>query len=216
MKTDVEELSPTRVKLTIEVPFEELKPSLDKAYREVSQQVRIPGFRPGHVPPRIIDQRLGRGAVLEQAINDAVPQLYGKALEDSEIRALGQPDLEITKLDDGDQLAFTAEVDVRPKFDLPDLSTIPVTVENAEVGPDEVEEYLSDLRERFASLRGVDRPAAEGDFVSIDLSASVEREAGRGRAGQRHLLPGRQRDPARRPGRDPDRHVRGRRDHLHR
>jgi trigger factor len=173
VKTDVEELSPTRVKLTIEVPFEELKPSLDKAYREVGKQVRIPGFRPGHVPPRIIDQRLGRGAVLEQAINDAVPQLYGKALEDSEIRALGQPDLEITQLDDGDQLAFTAEVDVRPKFELPDLSTIPVTVENFEVGPDEVEEYLSDLRERFASLRGVDRPAAEGDFVSIDLSASV-------------------------------------------
>ena len=173
MKTDVEELSPTRVKLTIEVPFEELKPSLDKAYRDVSRQVRIPGFRPGHVPPRIIDQRLGRGAVLEQAINDAVPQLYGKALEDSEIRALGQPELEITQLDDGDQLAFTAEVDIRPKFELPDLSTIPVTVENAEVGPDEVEEYLSDLRERFASLRGVDRPAAEGDYVSIDLSASV-------------------------------------------
>ena len=173
MKTDVEELSPTRVKLTIEVPFEELKPSLDKAYRDVSRQVRIPGFRPGHVPPRIIDQRLGRGAVLEQAINDAVPQLYGKALEDSEIRALGQPDLEITKLDDGDELAFTAEVDVRPKFDLPDLSTIPVTVENTEVGPDEVEEYLSDLRERFASLRGVDRPAAEGDYVSIDISAAV-------------------------------------------
>ena len=173
MKTDVEELSPTRVKLTIEVPFEELKASLDKAYREVSKQVRIPGFRPGHVPPRIIDQRLGRGAVLEQAINDAVPQLYGKALEDSEIRALGQPDLEITQLDDGQQLAFTAEVDVRPKFDLPDLSTITVTVENAEVGPDEVEEYLSDLRERFASLRGVERPAAEGDFVSIDLSASA-------------------------------------------
>jgi trigger factor len=173
VKTDVEELSPTRVKLTIEVPFEELKPSLDKAYREVSRQVRIPGFRPGHVPPRIIDQRLGRGAVLEQAINDAVPQLYGKALEDSEIRALGQPDLEITQLDDGQQLAFTAEVDVRPRFELPDLSAITVTVENAEVGPDEVEEYLSDLRERFASLKGVDRSAAEGDYVSIDLSASV-------------------------------------------
>jgi trigger factor len=173
VKTDVEELSPTRVKMTIEVPFEELKPSLDKAYREVGRQVRIPGFRPGHVPPQIIDQRLGRGAVLEQAINDAVPQLYGKALEDSEIRALGQPDLEITQLDDGQQLAFTAEVDVRPRFELPDLSAISVTVENAEVGPDEVEEYLSDLRERFASLKGVDRPAAEGDYVSIDLSASV-------------------------------------------
>jgi trigger factor len=173
VKTDVEELSPTRVKLTIEVPFEELKPSLDKAYRDVGRQVRIPGFRPGHVPPRIIDQRLGRGVVLEQAVNDAVPQLYGKALEESEVAALGQPDLEITRLDDGEQLAFTAEVDVRPKFELPDLSTLAVTVENAEVGPDEVEEYLSDLRERFASLKTADRPAADGDFVSIDLSASV-------------------------------------------
>ena len=173
MKTDVEELSPTRVKLTIEVPFEELKPSLDKAYRDVGRQVRIPGFRPGHVPPRIIDQRLGRGVVLEQAVNDAVPALYGKALEESEVAALGQPDLEITRLDDGEQLAFTAEVDVRPKFELPDLSAVSVTVENAQVGPDEVEEYLSDLRERFASLKGADRPAADGDYVSIDLSASV-------------------------------------------
>jgi trigger factor len=173
VKTDVEELSPTRVKLTIEVPFEELKPSLDKAYRDVGKQVRIPGFRPGHVPPRIIDQRLGRGVVLEQAVQDAVPQLYGKALAESEVLALGQPDLEITRLDDGEQLAFTAEVDVRPKFELPDLSAVSVTVENAEVGPDEVEEYLSELRERFASLKTVDRPAAEGDFVSIDLSASV-------------------------------------------
>jgi trigger factor len=176
VKTDVEELSPTRVKLTIEVPFEELKPSLDKAYRDVGRQVRIPGFRPGHVPPRVIDQRLGRGVVLEQAVNDAVPQLYGKALAESEVAALGQPDLEITRLDDGEQLAFTAEVDVRPRFELPDLSAIGVTVDNAEVGPDEVEEYLSDLRERFASLKGVDRPAAEGDFVSIDLSASVDGE----------------------------------------
>src|SRR6516225_782048 len=173
VKTDVEELSPTRVKLTIEVPFEELKPSLDKAYRDVGRQVRIPGFRPGHVPPRIIDQRLGRGVVLEQAVNDAVPQLYGKALEESEVAALGQPELEITRLDDGEQLSFTAEVDVRPKFELPDLSTLAVTVENAEVGPDEVEEYLSDLRERFASLKTADRPAADGDFVSINLSASV-------------------------------------------
>jgi trigger factor len=173
VKTDVEELSPTRVKLTVEVPFEELKPSLDKAYRDVGRQVRIPGFRPGHVPPRIIDQRLGRGVVLEQAVNDAVPALYGKALEESDVRALGQPDLEITRIDDGEQLAFTAEVDVRPKFELPDLSAVSVTVENAEVGPDEVEEYLSDLRERFASLKAADRPAAEGDFVSIDLSASV-------------------------------------------
>jgi trigger factor len=174
VKTDVEELGPTRVKLTIEVPFEELKSSLDKAYREVGRQVRVPGFRPGHVPPRIIDQRFGRGAVLEQAVNEAVPQFYGKALQDNEVLALGQPELEITKLDDGKELAFTAEVDVRPKFDLPDLEGMPVTVENAVVSPDEVEEYIGGLRERFASLKGVDRPVGEGDFVSIDLSASLD------------------------------------------
>ncbi len=174
MKTDVEELSPTRVKLTVEVPFEELKPSLDRAYREVARQVRVPGFRPGKVPPRIIDQRIGRGAVLEQAVNDAVPQLYSKALAENDVAALGQPELEITKLDDGKELEFTAEVDIRPHFDLPALDSLTVTVDNADVSPDEVEEYLTSLRERFASLKTVDRAAQTGDFVSIDLSASVD------------------------------------------
>ena len=176
MKTDVEELSPTRVKLTIEVPFEELKPSLDQAYREVAKQVRVPGFRPGKVPPRVIDQRIGRGAVLEQAINEAVPQLYSKAVAEHEVVPLGQPDIEVTQLDDGKELAFTAEVDVRPQFELPALDTIAVTVENAEVSPDQVEEYLTGLRERFASLKNVERPAQAGDFVSIDLAASVDGE----------------------------------------
>jgi len=174
VKTDVEELSPTRVRLTIEVPFSELKADLDKAYREVARQVRVPGFRPGRTPPRVIDQRVGRGAVLEQAMNDAVPKLYGKALEEHEVFALGQPELEITKLDDGKELAFTAEVDVRPKFDIPDLDGLPVTVDDAEVTPDQVEEYLGALRERFASLKGADRPVADGDYVSIDLSADVD------------------------------------------
>jgi trigger factor len=176
VKTDVEELSPTRVKLTIEVPFEELKSSLDKAYREVARQVRVPGFRPGRVPPRIIDQRFGRGLVLEQAVNDAVPQLYGQALQENEVFALGQPEVEITKLDDGKELAFTAEVDIRPKFELPDLSELAVTVDTAVVTPDEVEEYIGGLRERFASLKGVDRPVADGDYTSIDLSAAVNGE----------------------------------------
>jgi trigger factor len=174
VKTDVEELSPTRVKLTVEVPFDELKPNLDHAYREVARQVRIPGFRPGRVPPRIIDQRVGRGAVLEQAVNEAVPELYGKALQEHEVFALGQPDLEITKLDDGKELAFTAEVDVRPSFELPDLDGLSVTVDDTEVTPDQVEEYLGSLRERFASLKGVERPVEDGDFVSIDLAASVD------------------------------------------
>ena len=177
MKTDVEELSPTRVKLTIEVPFEELKSSVDRAYREVARQVRIPGFRPGRVPPRIIDQRIGRGAVLEQAVQEAVPELYGKALEENDVFALGQPSVEITKLDDGKELAFTAEVDVRPKFDIPDITGMPVTVDNADVDPDQVEEYIGSLRERFASLKGADRPVETGDFVSIDLSAEVDGKA---------------------------------------
>ncbi len=174
MKTDVEELSPTRVRLTIEVPFDELKPNVDRAYREVARQVRVPGFRPGRVPPRVIDQRIGRGAVLEQAVQDAVPQLYGKALEEHDVFALGQPAVEITKLDDGKELAFTAEVDIRPKFDIPDIDGMPVTVDDADVTPDQVEEYIGALRERFASLKGTDRPAADGDFVSIDLSAEVD------------------------------------------
>ena len=176
MKTDVEELSPTRVKLSVEVPFDELKPSIDKAYREVARQVRIPGFRPGRVPPRIIDQRVGRAPVLEQAVNDAIPELYGKAVEQQELFALGRPEVEITSLDDGKELAFTAEFDIRPKFDLPDLSSISVTIDNASVTPDDVEEYLSNLRERFASLKGVQRPAESGDYVSIDLSATVDGE----------------------------------------
>jgi trigger factor len=176
VKTEVEELGPTRVKLTVEVPFEELKPSLDKAYREVARQVRVPGFRVGKVPPRIIDQRFGRGVVLEQAVNEAIPELYGKALEEGDVRALGQPELEVTKIDDGKELSFTAEVDVRPRFEVPDLAGMPVTVDNAEVTPDEIEEYLAGLRERFASLKGVSRPAQRGDYVSIDLAATVDGE----------------------------------------
>lgn len=176
MKTAVEELSPTRVRLSVEVSFEELKPSLDKAYREVSQQVRIPGFRPGRVPPQVIDMRVGRGAVLSEAVNDALPELYSKAVQEAEVFTLGQPDVDITQLEDGKELTFTAEVEVRPKFELPDLSELSVTVENAEVTPDDVEEYLSSLRERFASLKTAQRPAEDGDYVTIDLSASVDGE----------------------------------------
>jgi trigger factor len=176
VKTAVEELSPTRVRLSVEVTFEELKPSLDKAYREVSRQVRIPGFRPGRVPPQVIDMRVGRGAVLSEAVNDALPELYSKAVQEADVLTLGQPDVDITQLEDGKELTFTAEVEVRPKFELPDLSTLSVTVENAEVTPDDVEEYLTSLRERFASLKTAQRPAEDGDYVTIDLSASVEGE----------------------------------------
>jgi trigger factor len=177
VKTDVEELSPTRVRITVEVPFDELKSSLDHAYREIGQQVRIKGFRPGHVPRQVLDQRVGRGAVLEHAINEAVPELYAKAVREAEVLALGQPEVEITKLDDGTEMAFTAEVDVRPAFEIPDLAGITVVVDDADVSADDVQEYLHALRERFASLRAAARPAQPGDYVSIDLSAEVDGKA---------------------------------------
>ncbi len=176
MKTDVEELSPTRVKLTVEVPFDELKPNLDKAYKELSQQVRLKGFRPGKVPARLIDQYVGRGAVLQEAVNDALPGLYGRAVQETEVFALGQPEVEITELEDNQQFAFTAEVDIRPKFDVPNYDGLEVTVDSAEVTDEEVEETLSNLRERFATLTNAERPAEEGDFASIDLSAKVDGE----------------------------------------
>jgi trigger factor len=174
VKTAVEELSPTRVRLSVEVSFEELKPSLDKAYREVSRQVRIPGFRPGKVPPQVIDRRIGRGAVLSEAVNEALPDFYTKAVKEAEVLTLGQPELAITQIDDGKELTFTAEVEVRPKFDLPDLTDLSVTVENSTVTPDDVEKYLDSLRERFASLKAAQRPARDGDYTTIDLSASVD------------------------------------------
>ena len=176
MKTDVEELSPTRVRLSVEVPFDELKPSLDKAYREVGRQVRIPGFRQGRVPPPVIDRRVGRDVVLSQAVNDAMPELYAKAVAEGDLHTLGQPEVEITSLDDGKELTFTVEVDIRPKFELPDLASLAVTVDDTLVNPDEVAEYLGSLQERFASLKGVQRPVETGDYVSIDLSASVDGE----------------------------------------
>ena len=176
MKTAVEELSPTRVRLSVEVSFEELKPSLDKAYKEVAQQARIPGFRPGKVPPRVIDMRIGRGAVLTEAVNDALPEFYSKAVQEADVFALGQPDVEITQLDDGKELTFTAEFEIRPKFELPDFAALSVTVDNAAVTDADVDDYLNGLRERFASLKTAQRPAEDGDFTTIDLSASVNGE----------------------------------------
>ena len=177
MKTDLETLNPTRVKLTVEVPFEELKPSLDAAYRKIGSQITIPGFRKGKVPPRVIDQRFGRGMVLEEAVNDALPKLYGRAVEEHDVRVLGQPDVDITSLEDGQSLTFTAEVDVRPEFELPPYDGLAVTVDDAEVTDEDVTDQLRGLQERFATLTGVDRAAADGDFLSIDLAASIDGEA---------------------------------------
>ena len=181
MKSTVETLSPTRVRLAVEVPFEELKPSLDAAYKKIGAQVKVPGFRPGKVPARVIDQRVGRAAVLEEAINDALPRVYSKAARDAEIRPLGQPEIDVTNLDDGQSLSFTAEVDIRPEINLPELDGLAVTVPDVAVSDDEVDEQLSGLRDRFGTLKGVERPVQSGDYVSLDLLAmagGVEVEGG--------------------------------------
>jgi trigger factor len=174
VKSTVETLGPTRVRLTVDVPFEELKPSFDAAYKKIGAQVRIPGFRPGKAPARIIDQRIGRAAVLEEAVNTALPKAYGDAVRESGVRALGQPDIEVTSLDDGKQLAFTAEVDVRPEITLPDLTGVAVTVDDVSVSDGEVDAELDSLRERFATLTGVERPVQSGDYVSIDIVAQID------------------------------------------
>ncbi|MBB5085035.1 trigger factor [Nonomuraea endophytica] len=174
MKTAVEELSPTRVKLTVEVPFEELRPSLDAAYKKVAQQVRVPGFRPGKVPARIIEQRFGRAVVLEETLNDAVPKLYGQAVDEVDVFPVSQPDIEVTKIEDGEQIEFTAEVDIRPNFDVPDYAGAEVTVDAATVSDEDIDGQLDGLRQRFATLTGVERAAADGDFVVMDLRAEID------------------------------------------
>src|ERR1700712_4567606 len=131
VKSSVETLSPTRVKLAVEVPFDELKSSLDEAYKAIGSQVRVPGFRPGKVPARVIDQRVGRAAVLEEAINKALPKAYSDAVREAGLTALGNPDIEVTKLEDNEELAFTAEVDIRPEIAVPSYEGIAVTVTDA-------------------------------------------------------------------------------------
>ncbi|HJQ42095.1 MAG TPA: trigger factor [Jatrophihabitantaceae bacterium] len=174
MKSTVENLSPTRVRLAVEVPFDELKPSLDAAYKKIGSQIRIPGFRPGKVPARVIDQRVGRAAVLEEAMNEVLPKVYGDAAREHEIKPLGQPDIDVTNLDDGESFSFTAEVDVRPEIALPDLDTVSVTVDDVAVTDADVDEQLDALRDRFATLTGVERPVETGDYVSIDLVATAD------------------------------------------
>jgi trigger factor len=176
VKSAVEALSPTRAKLTVEVPFEELKPSLDAAYKKIAQQINVPGFRRGKVPPMVIDRQIGRGAVLDEAINDALPKLYVEALQANELEPLAQPEIDITKFEDNGPLEFTAEVDIRPEIKLPDYDGIEVTVDDIVVTDEDVEEQVQNLRERFATLNEVDRPAADGDFVVIDLKATKDGE----------------------------------------
>ena len=215
MKSAVETLSPTRAKLTVEVPFEELKPSLDAAYQQIAKQINVPGFRRGKVPPAVIDRQIGKGAILEQAINDALPQKYREALEANSLEPLAQPEIEVTKLDENEGFEFTAEVDVKPEFEVPSYDGVAASVDDAVVSDADIEEQLGAMRERFGTLSDVERPAADGDFVVIDLTATQDGEVVDGAELTRHELPRRSRRHDRRPRRGAGRHGRRRRHDVH-
>lgn len=178
MNSAVETLSPTRVKLTVEVPSVEFKPYLDEAFKAIASQIAVPGFRPGKVPTRLIEQRVGRPAVLEEAINHALPELYGQAVEANELRPMGQPEVDITQMPmaDADQFIFTAELDVRPTLELPDFAAMTVEVAAVDEGAvdEAAQERLTDLQQRFGTLSGVERAAQDGDFVTIDLLGQID------------------------------------------
>ncbi|MGY1820899.1 trigger factor [Geodermatophilus sp. SYSU D00079] len=176
MKSTIEELGPTRVRMAIEVPWGDLDHAFGEVYKELGRQVRVPGFRPGKVPNRVLDQRIGRPVVLEQVVQHAIPEVYSEVVRENQVRVLGQPDIEVTRLDDNDTLAFTAEVDVAPKVELPSLDELSVTVDDVEVTDEEIDQQISVMRERFAMLTAVDRAVQDGDFVSIDLEAKLNGE----------------------------------------
>ena len=177
MKSTVEQLNPTRVKVTVEVPFAELEPDFDKAYKALAGQVNIPGFRKGKAPAKLLESRIGRPAVLEQVINDMIPARYSAAIEEHDLKVLAQPEIEVTKLEDNDVVEFTAEVDVRPEITLPKYEELEVTVEAPAADDSAVDTELDNLRARFGTLKGVERGAEEGDFLSVDLAATVDGEA---------------------------------------
>lgn len=176
MKTTVDKLSDTRVKLTVNVPFAELDQEIDQAYAAIAQQVSIPGFRKGKAPRQLIDARFGRGPILEQVVNDMLPSRYEQAVQSEDLKVIGQPDVDISKIEDKDFVEFTAEVDVRPEFEVPDFSEISVIVPAIKAGEEDVDKALEDLAERFGELKDTKRKMKTGDYAIIDITAEVDGE----------------------------------------
>ncbi len=176
MKSTVETLSPTRVRLTIDVEFAEMSKHLSDAYKKISTQVNIPGFRKGKVPAAMIDQRVGRGTVLDEAINLALPDFYGQAAREHQILVIGRPEVDIKEFVDNEKLSFTVEVSVRPEVALPDFSKITIKVDDVEVKEADIAEQVDALRARFGTLNVVERAIATGDFATVDLVARIDGE----------------------------------------
>ncbi|MDN8595854.1 trigger factor [Corynebacterium tuberculostearicum] len=176
MKTTVDKLSDTRVKLTVNVPFAELDQEIDQAYAAIAQQVSIPGFRKGKAPRQLIDARFGRGPILEQVVNDMLPSRYEQAVKENDLKVIGQPDVDISKIEDKDFVEFTAEVDIRPEFEIPDFSKISVTVPALKADEKDVDKALEELAERFGELKDTKRKMKTGDYAIIDITAEIDGE----------------------------------------
>ena len=176
MKTTVDKLSDTRVKLTVNVPFAELDQEIDQAYAAIAQQVSIPGFRKGKAPRQLIDARFGRGPILEQVVNDMLPSRYEQAVKENDLKVIGQPDVDISKIEDKDFVEFTAEVDIRPEFEVPDFSKISVTVPALKADEEDVDKALEELAERFGELKDTKRKMKTGDYAIIDITAEIDGE----------------------------------------
>jgi len=174
VKSTVETLSPTRVRLDIEVPYSDLTGYVADAYTAVSKKVNIPGFRKGKVPAAMIDQRVGRGSVIDEAINNALPEFYAKAAREHSVLVVGRPEVEIKEYVDNEKLVFAVEVDVRPEVTLPDFSKITIEVDDVAVTDKDVDEQVNELRARFGTLSTVDRETKVGDFVTVDLTAKID------------------------------------------
>ena len=180
MKISVRNLEPTKVRLTVTVDPEEFNPYLDNARKEIAKQVNVPGFRKGHVPGKIIDQRIGFGAVAGEAVNNGVPELYSKALEEKGIHPMAQPEIDVQEVPesakDETKLKFVATVERRPDIELPAIDGMEIEVAKAEITDEDINNRLEALRQRFGTLVGVDRPAAKGDYANIDLTAEIDGE----------------------------------------
>ena len=176
MKSNVETLSPTRVKISVEVAFEELSPYIADAYKKLAAQINVPGFRKGKVPAAMVEQRVGRPAILDEAINAALPEFYGQAAREHTLLVIGRPVVDIKEFKDNEKLDFTVEVSVRPEVTLPDFSKITVTVDTAEVKDEDLNEQIDELRARFGTLHTVERATKNGDFVTVDLTARINGE----------------------------------------
>ena len=174
MKSAVENLSPTRVRISIDVDFKDLEPHVTVAYETLAQQVSIPGFRKGKVPRQLIDQRVGRGTVLNEAINNALPEFYTKAARENDVLVVGRPSVDIKEVKDNELLKFEVEVDIRPEVKLPDFSAIELSVDDVAVTEKDVDEQIEALRTRFGTLTTIEKDASSGDFVTIDLVAKLD------------------------------------------